>query len=71
MLIDGDLGNLTPGDLLGAGPSWSAIAGWLCTIAVVAGYFMFYSSVKRLAGVIALVIRFAANAALAYYVSTL
>lgn len=51
MLIDGDLGNLTPGDLLGAGPSWSDIAGWICTIAVVAGYFMFYSSVKRLAGV--------------------
>lgn len=51
MLIDGDLGSLTPGDLLGAGPSWSDIAGWLCTIAVFAGYFMFYSSVKRLAGV--------------------
>lgn len=45
MLMDGDL---DLGDLLGAGPSWSDIAGWLCTIAVVAGYFMFYSSVKRL-----------------------
>lgn len=51
ILIDGDLEDLTPGDLLGAGPSWSVIAGWICTIAVVAGYFMFYSSVKRLAGV--------------------
>ena len=48
MLMDGDLGDLHLGDLLGAGPSWSDIAGWLCTIAVVAGYFMFYSSVKRL-----------------------
>lgn len=42
---------LMNGDMFDAGPSYYDIAGWICTIAVVAGYFMFYSSVKRLAGV--------------------